>query len=216
MIGETDISNRSALFLFLNPFQNADLLELFPHGHIGQVMHQIVIHISGAQSAQLFVKITIQCCPVSNQVLGELGCKIYLLPDMISFKNFPHSCFTSGVDVGRVKIINPCAISGKKLLFGLSHVNAAALFGKTHTAVTQNTQIISFSIFPVLQLISLPVFLLLALIVFLYFNPPCFVKKKKRSVSFEVSRYIKRLKRTLFRYIMPYQTDQVYGHEQSL
>ena len=179
MIGETDISNRSALFLFLNPFQNADLLELFPHGHISQVMHQIVIHIVGAQPAQLFVKIAIQCCPVSNQVLGELGCKIYLFPDMISFKNFPHSCFTSGVDVGRVIIINSCAISGKKLLFGLSHVNAAALFGKAHTAVTQNAQIISFSIFPVLHLISLPVFLLLALIVF-YTSIPMLCQEKEK------------------------------------
>ena len=87
MIRKANIADRAVLLLLLDPFQNTDLLQLFPHGHIGQMMHEIIIHVIRAQPAQLLVEIAIQCRTIPDQILGQLGGKPDLFADVVAFED---------------------------------------------------------------------------------------------------------------------------------
>ena len=151
MIGKADIPDRSGLLFLPDPVNNSDLFELLPHGQICQMMHQVVVHIVRAQTAQFLAKIAVQGRMVPDQILRQLGRDIDLLPDMVPLEDFPHGSLAARIDIGCVKIIDPGAVSSHQLFLCFVQINAGAFSGKAHTAVAQNAQIFSLSVFPVLH-----------------------------------------------------------------
>ena len=151
MIGKADVPDHAGLLFLPDPVNNAHLFEFLPHSQIGQMMHQIIVDIIGAQTAQFLVKIAVQRRVISDQVLRQLGRDVDFLPDMVPLEDFPHSSLAPRIDVSRIIIIDPGAVSGHQLFLCFLQINAGALSGKAHAAVAQNAQIVSVSVFPVLH-----------------------------------------------------------------
>ena len=156
MIGEADVPDRAGLLLLPDPIQNTDLPELFPHGNIGQMVHQVIIHIVGTQPVQFLVKVAVQRRSVSDQILWKLGRDVDLLTDVIALEYLPHGGLAARVDIRGVIVIDPGLIGGQQFLLGLVDVDAAAFFGKAHAAIAQNAQVVSSSVFSVLHLNASP------------------------------------------------------------
>ena len=151
MIGKTDIPDRAGLLFLPDPVNNAHLFELLPHGNVSQMVHQIIVDIIGAQAVQFFVKIAVQRRVIPDQVLRQFGRDVNLLPDMVPREDFSHGSLAPRIDVSRIIIIDPGAVSGHQLFLCFLQINAGALSGKAHAAVAQNAQIVSVSVFPVLH-----------------------------------------------------------------
>ena len=47
MEGKADIADGAGLFLFPDPLKDSDGLELFPHGDIRHMVHQIIVDMIG-------------------------------------------------------------------------------------------------------------------------------------------------------------------------
>ena len=151
VVGKADVPDLAALLFLPDPVQDAHLLQLLPHGHVRQVVHQVVVDVVRAQTAQLLAEIAVQSRPVPDQVLGQLGGQVHLLPDAVSLEDLAHGGLAAGIDVGGVKVVDPGAVGGQQLPLRLLDIHAGALSGKAHAAVAKNAQFVAFSVLPVLH-----------------------------------------------------------------
>ena len=149
VIGKTDIPDGSALFFLFDPVQDADHFQLFPHGQVGQVMHQIVIDVVGSEARQLFIEIFVQAFAVFDHILGKLCRDPDFFPDMIFFEDFPDGGFAPGINVGGVIVIDACPVGGHDFFFRLFQIYTVSFSGKTHAAEAQHGQLVSIAIFSV-------------------------------------------------------------------
>ena len=63
MVGKADIPDLARLLLLFDPAEDPNGLQLLPHGHIRQVMHQIVVHIVRTQPRQFFIEVSVDRFP---------------------------------------------------------------------------------------------------------------------------------------------------------
>ena len=155
MKGKTDIPDSSGLFFLFDPVQDSDSLQLFPHGQVGQVVHQIIIHIVGPEAGKLLMKIFVQALSVFDHELWKLGGDIDLFADVIPLKDFSDGSFAPGIDIGRVVIINSGMVGSHDFLLRLFQVDVVSFSAETHTAEAQYRERIIVSIFPIEHLFFL-------------------------------------------------------------
>ena len=149
MVRETDVPDGARLFFLFDPFRDSDLLQFFPHGKIGQMVHQIVVNIGGAQTGQLLVKIFVQVSSAFDHVLGQLGRDIDFLTDLIALENFSQRRFTARIDVSSVIVVDAGTEGSQNLRLCLLQIDAVPLSGETHASESQHRKFISTAVFSV-------------------------------------------------------------------
>ena len=140
MEGKARLPDLPAGLFRRQPVPHAAALQLAPALHIGEHVHQIIIHVVCLQPAQFLGKIVLQILGPAHQILGQLGGDVHLVPHTRAVQNFSQRGLVARVNVCGVKIIDPRVNGGQHLLFGLVQVDARALAGEPHTAIAQNGQ----------------------------------------------------------------------------
>ena len=133
------------------PLPHAQGFQLVPALHIGEHVHQVKVHMVGTQTAQFLGEIAFQIPGPADQILGQFGGDVDLVPAMVAGQDLPQGGFTARVDVRRIEVIHPIVDSGQNLLFGLVQVDACTLAGKAHAAVSQNRERLALFIVAVLH-----------------------------------------------------------------
>ena len=136
VVGEAYLADSPGLSLLLKPLLNAQGLQAVPGLGIGEHVHQVVIHMIGAQALQFFIEELIQRVPAADEVMGQLGGDVHLMAQVVFLQNLPQGGLTTGVDVGGVKVIDARLNSAEDLPLRFGHVNAPGLAGKAHAAKT--------------------------------------------------------------------------------
>ena len=140
VIGETDVPDGTGGFLLPDPVNNPGVLESFPHGDIRQVVHQVVVDMVGAQPAQFLREVFFDGGFCADEVLGQLGSDIYLVPQPVALQNLTQSRFRAAVYIGRIKVVDPGIVRCQDFLLGFGNIDACAFFGKPHAAVAEYGQ----------------------------------------------------------------------------
>ena len=118
------------------------------------MVHQVIIHVIGAQPVQLLAEIAVQRRTVADQILRQLGRNVNLVTDVVAFQDLPQGGLAAGIDVSGVIIIDSCPVGGQQLFFCFFNVDAASFSGKAHTPVAQDAQVVSVFVFSVLHMWS--------------------------------------------------------------
>ena len=105
----------------------------------------------GTQAAQLFLKIGFHAVRLFNQIMGQLGGDVHLVPQPVPLQNFPQGSLAAGVDIGGVKIIHAAPVGLKNFLLGLFHIHLSGGLGKAHTAISQHGDGISITVRTILH-----------------------------------------------------------------
>ena len=106
MVGEADLTDPAVGFVLVDPFTDAELLELFPLGDIREHMHEIVVDMIGAQARQLLVKCLVDGLHRPEHIVRELRCDPDFVPAVILVEHPAQQDFAARVDIGRVEIID--------------------------------------------------------------------------------------------------------------
>ena len=113
------------------------------------MVHQIIIHVGGAQAGQLLIEIFVQAAAVFDHVLGELCSNIDLVTDVIALEDLPDRGFAPRIDVGSIKIIDSGAVGRHQLLFCFFEIDPVSFSGKAHAAETKHRKSVSIFIISV-------------------------------------------------------------------
>ena len=148
MIGKAHLPDLAGLLLFRQPFHNAEITQPLPGFDIRQHVHQVIVHMVGTQTAQLFLKIGFHAVRLLDQIMGQLGGDV---PQPVPLQNFPQGSLAAGVDIGGVKIIHAAPVSLKNFLLGLFHIHLSGGLGKAHTAISQHGNGISITVRTILH-----------------------------------------------------------------
>ena len=151
MVGKAHLADLAGGLLFCQPLHNAQALQPLPGFGVRQHVHQIVVHMVRFQPAQLLRKAAVQILRLFQQIVGELGSNVYLLPDAVPGEDFPQGGFAAGIDVGSIEIIDASVKGFQDLFFGFGNVDFSGGLGKAHTAVAQYRDGVAIAVFTVLH-----------------------------------------------------------------
>ena len=151
VVGKAYVSDFSAFLFLIQPLDRPDVLQLFPHGDIRQMVHQIVIDIIGAQAGKLFSKVLLKRGPAADKILRELCGDVDLFTNAVARKDLAQRGFAAAVNICGIKIVDASVIRLHDLPFGFFQIDASALLGKPHTSEAENRKAVSGSVFSVLH-----------------------------------------------------------------
>ena len=138
VVGKADVADRAALFLLPDPVQDTHAFEFLPHGNVRHVVHEIIIHVGGAQTGQFLLKGLLQPFFAGNQELGELGRDMDLFPDVVALEDLPDRRLAPGIDVGCIVIVDARPVGGHDLPLRLVDVDISPFCRKAHAAEAQD------------------------------------------------------------------------------
>ena len=104
-----------------------------------------------AQALQFLPEELLHGVPAADQVMGELGGDVHLIPEATLLQDLAQGRLAAGVDIGGVEIVDAALDGGQDLPFRLGHVDLAQLAGEAHTAEAQDGELISVSVGAVLH-----------------------------------------------------------------
>ena len=151
MEGEADVPDRAGSFLLLQPLGDAEDLQFLPHGHVRQMVHQVVINAVGLQPAELLTEILFRSGPASDKELRQLRCYVHAFPQSVSIQDGAEGSLAAGIDVGCVIVVHARGESFEDLFFRLGHIDAGTLPGKPHAAVAENGKFVANPVLSVLH-----------------------------------------------------------------
>ena len=105
------------------------------------------------QTAQFLLKDLFDTVHALDQIVGQLCGNIDLAPQLAFFQNLTDGGFASGIDIGRIKIVDSFIDCRSDQCFGLFQIDSAVLARKTHTTQTQNGKRISIFIVSVIHML---------------------------------------------------------------
>ena len=86
--------------------------------------------------------------------MGKLGGDPYLVAHIVPLEDLSDKSLAPTVNIGCIKVVNTQLDGAHYLPFGLFKVQLSALTCKAHTTEPEQRNVISFSIFPVLHILS--------------------------------------------------------------
>ena len=101
--------------------------------------------------AVFFREQLIQPIPTLDQVMGQPGGNIDLIPDAVFLKYLTDGSFTAGIDVDSIVVIHAVLKDRHDLLLRLFHIDLAHFLLETHTAEVKNGKLVSVFIQSVIQ-----------------------------------------------------------------
>ncbi len=152
MVGEADVPNLPGFQLAGDPLLYAQPLQLLPGGRVREHVHQVVVHVVRPQAAELLPEDFFCAGGGFDEVVGQLGGQIHLVPAAGPAEDFPHRRLVAGVDVSGIQVVHATLDGGHDLPLRLVQVDAAALAGETHTSVAQEGNLVSLFVLPILHI----------------------------------------------------------------
>ena len=138
VVGKTHLRYSAGGLLCRQPLLDAQGLQAVPGLVIGEHVHEVVVHVVGAQAAQLLIEVLVQALPGLDEVVGQLGGDVHLVPQAVALQNGAQGGLTAGVDIGGIEVVDPGLDGGKQLLLRLVQIHAPRLLGKAHAPVAQH------------------------------------------------------------------------------
>ena len=135
VIGKADLADLTGGLFFGDPVLDAQRAQAGPGPVVGEHVHQIIVHMVGAQTAQLLEEDLFHALPAFDHVVRELCGDVDPVPHTAALEDLAHGGFAAGVDIGGVKIVHACVDRREQLRFGFLQVDAPGLLGEAHTPV---------------------------------------------------------------------------------
>ena len=154
VIGKADLADLSGSLFLRDPAFDAHFPQPLPGVHIVEHVHQVVLHPVGPQPDQLLGKDLVQTLPAFDQIVGQLGGDIHLVPQAGLRQNLPQRSLAAGVNVSGVKVVDPLLDGHHDLPLGLLIVDLAPLLGKPQTAEAKAGQWLALPVIAIIHSIS--------------------------------------------------------------
>ena len=103
------------------------------------------------QAAQLLIEKLIQTCGTLDQIMGQLGGDIDLVPQVILLQDLTQSRFAAAVDVGGVEVVDALLNGQLDFPFRFLHVDTTLLLRKPQAAKAQHRKRIAVFIQPIIH-----------------------------------------------------------------
>jgi len=110
VVGKAHLPDLTGLLFLLQPGKDTQVAEPLPGLDIREHMHQVVVHVVRAQTAQLLLKIGLHAVRPLDQIVGQFGGDVYLVADAVPFQDLAQGGLAAGVDIGRVKIVDAAPV----------------------------------------------------------------------------------------------------------
>ena len=98
-------------------------------------MHKVIINIICLKTGKFFLKIAVEGCIVINKILRKLCRNLYLVADIVFFQDCSQGSFTSGINIGCIKIIYTGIVSFHDFFFRFINVDSTHIGCKTHATI---------------------------------------------------------------------------------
>ena len=148
---ESYVADGPGLFFRGDPFFDAEGLQGFPLGEVGDHMHQVVVYIVGSQPLELFVEVLVDGGSTVHQELGQFCGDENFLPQAVFLQYLSQGDFTAGVYVGRVVVVHACLVSLEDEFLGLLDVDGSSGPRKAHTSEAKCRKRHAVSVFSILH-----------------------------------------------------------------
>ena len=105
----------------------------------------------GLQPAQFLLKLLLRALDGTDQIMGQLGRQIDLVPAVVLRKDLSYCFLAARIDIGHVQIVDTMIDRVHHFLLRLVQIDLRSLLREAHTTVSEDRELISFPIFSVLH-----------------------------------------------------------------
>ncbi len=137
VVREPQAPNLPSGQLLLEPAAQAHIQQPMPGGCVCEHVYQVEVNIVCAQPAQLLLKDFLRPGHRLDQIVGQLGGNIHLLPAAQPPQQLAQSRLVAGIRVSCVKIVDSALDGSGQLLLRLIQIHCPAFFGEAHTPIAQ-------------------------------------------------------------------------------
>ena len=137
VVRKTYLANTPRSLLVRNPVLDAQRHHALPLGGRGDVVHKVIVDIVGSQAAQLLVKKAVEILRTFARSVRQLGREQNLVAQTQALKRSSHTIFVTGVEIGRVQVVNPLLHRTGNDGIGRLRIGVSRRTGKPHAAQPQ-------------------------------------------------------------------------------
>ncbi len=156
VVGKTYLAYRAAFFLFLEPFLDAQPLQPFPRGRVGEHVHQVIVDMIRAQPFQFLVEKLFGAFSALYHIMGQLAGDKDLVAYASALEYLSQGRLAARIDIRRVKIVHSRLRGAHDQLFGLRYIYASSRLRQAHAAVSENGYSVAVLVLTVIHRSDLP------------------------------------------------------------